>query len=297
MSTVADNSTARTVPDAEKAVQDARDKASQDLDKAKDKLTDVSTWLNPLDLAGTLVDTIADAAEDLAGIGQAEKDLKAAIDSQADEWADVEARLRERGASDYYIQRFKGYFEEGQAFEDVYLPHRQRLETTYGVSSTMWNAALAGAKAQERAQTPAPTQAQASAGSSSSYFARLASGEALPYSAIMARYDEMGMDWSQIPDYIREALAGKGITGWASGGVFEPNQPVLGVLGDNRREVEVAAPYSTIVKAVRDALSEATLAGTQKVELTTTVQLDGRTVARTTLPYLIQESKRLGVSL
>ena len=295
MDTVAETSATRAIPDAEKAVQDARDKASQDLDKATDKLTDLSTWTNPVDLAGTLVETITDAVKDLGGIGQAEKDLKAAIDSQADEWADVEARLRERGASDTWVQKFKEYFDQGQEFGDVYLHHRKRLETTYGVSSTMWNSALAGAKA--KTQTPAvqtPTQTPASAGPSSSYFARLASGESLPYSSIMARYDEMGMDWSQIPDYIRESMASRGITGWASGGVFEPNQPVLGVLGDNRREVEVAAPYSTIVKAVREALGSSSEERTQSIELTANVVLDGRTVAKAVYPYIVREGRRLG---
>ena len=161
----------------------------------------------------------------------------------------------------------------------------------------MWDSALAGAKAQERAQTPAPTASQSQA-ASSSYFARQgALGSDDVYGSIVARYDENGQPWSALPQYVRDWYAKFGIQGYASGGVFEPNSPVLAVLGDNRTEREVAAPYSTIVKAVKDALSEATLTGSQRVELTTTVQLDGRTVARTTLPYLIQESKRLGVSL
>ena len=146
-------------------------------------------------------------------------------------------------------------------------------------------------------QTPAPTASQSQA-ASSSYYARQGSlGSDDVYGSIVARYDENGQPWSALPQYVRDWYAKFGIQGYASGGVFEPNQPTLAVLGDNRREKEVAAPYSTIVKAVKDALSEATLAGTQRVELTTTVQLAGRTVARTTLPYLIQESKRLGVSL
>lgn len=44
-----------------------------------------------------------------------------------------------------------------------------------------------------------------------------------------------------------------GIFGFADGGVFLPNHPVLGILGDNTREVEVAAPKSVIVDAVKEA--------------------------------------------
>jgi len=88
-----------------------------------------------------------------------------------------------------------------------------------------------------------------------------------------------------------------GIQGFATGGVFEPNSPVLGILGDNTREKEIAAPYSTIVKAVKEAMAGVSLEGSQRIELTANVVLDGRTVAKTTFPYLVQESKRLGTSL
>lgn len=45
-----------------------------------------------------------------------------------------------------------------------------------------------------------------------------------------------------------------GVPGFASGGVFMPNHPVLGVLGDNRQEPEIAAPRSAMQEAFLDAL-------------------------------------------
>lgn len=46
------------------------------------------------------------------------------------------------------------------------------------------------------------------------------------------------------------------IPAFASGGVIPPNNPFLAVLGDNRQEPEVVAPYSTIKQAARDAMAE-----------------------------------------
>lgn len=46
------------------------------------------------------------------------------------------------------------------------------------------------------------------------------------------------------------------VPGFASGGVVPPNKPFLAVLGDNRREPEVVAPYSTIKQATSDAIAE-----------------------------------------
>lgn len=45
-----------------------------------------------------------------------------------------------------------------------------------------------------------------------------------------------------------------GVPGFATGGVFMPNHPVLGVLGDNRQEPEIAAPRSAMQEAFLDAL-------------------------------------------
>ena len=42
----------------------------------------------------------------------------------------------------------------------------------------------------------------------------------------------------------------------AFGGVVPPNDPFLAVLGDNKRESEIVAPYSTMKQAVGDAMTE-----------------------------------------
>ncbi len=108
-----------------------------------------------------------------------------------------------------------------------------------------------------------------------------------------------GVPFEGLPRDILETLEGLGIRGYASGGVFAPNSPVLGVLGDNRREVEVAAPYSTIVRAVKDAMGLGGLGGGSacKVELTANMVIDGRTVARQIYPYIIEEGRRVGRAL
>lgn len=42
----------------------------------------------------------------------------------------------------------------------------------------------------------------------------------------------------------------------AFGGVVPPNDPFLAVLGDNKRESEIVAPYSAIKQAAGDAFAE-----------------------------------------
>lgn len=49
---------------------------------------------------------------------------------------------------------------------------------------------------------------------------------------------------------------GTDIPGFADGGVVPPNDPFLAVLGDNKRETEIVAPYSTIKQAAGDAFAE-----------------------------------------
>lgn len=49
---------------------------------------------------------------------------------------------------------------------------------------------------------------------------------------------------------------GTDIPGFANGGVVPPNDPFLAVLGDNKRETEIVAPYSTIKQAAGDAFAE-----------------------------------------
>lgn len=58
-----------------------------------------------------------------------------------------------------------------------------------------------------------------------------------------------------------------GVQGFASGGVFMPNHPVLGILGDNRNEVEIAAPRSEMQAAFLDALDSRGGAGGTSVNI------------------------------
>lgn len=89
--------------------------------------------------------------------------------------------------------------------------------------------------------------------------------------------------------------------GFASGGVFAPNNPMLGVLGDNTREYEVAAPESMLRDTFLEALdssgvlsrSQGSSSGPVKLNMV----LDGQTFARLVVPYLKGENARLGVDI
>lgn len=82
------------------------------------------------------------------------------------------------------------------------------------------------------------------------------------------------------------------IPAFASGGVIPPNNPFLAVLGDNRQEPEVVAPYSTIKQAARDAMAER--GGTGQITIVLRAA-DGFT--RNLAYSLDQESARQGVRL
>ena len=85
---------------------------------------------------------------------------------------------------------------------------------------------------------------------------------------------------------------GYSIPAFASGGVIPPNNPFLAVLGDNRQEPEVVAPYSTIKQAARDAMAER--GGTGQI----TIVLRAADGFTRNLSYsLDQESARQGVRL
>lgn len=77
--------------------------------------------------------------------------------------------------------------------------------------------------------------------------------------------------------------------GLAQGGAFQPNNPQWAILGDNTSEVEVAAPYSTIVSAVMTALGEANRQGMGQsnapIVLDVTLNIDGQKLARMQYDY------------
>lgn len=88
--------------------------------------------------------------------------------------------------------------------------------------------------------------------------------------------------------------AGGSIPGFATGGVVPPNNPFLAVLGDNKQEPEVVAPYSTIKQAAGEALAErGNSGGTGRGD----VYLDGTKVGRVLYSCIEGERTRLGVRL
>jgi len=88
----------------------------------------------------------------------------------------------------------------------------------------------------------------------------------------------------------------RSILPFAEGGVFMPNSPQLAILGDNRSEPEVAAPYSLIVQAVGDALRNNGGSTSTSVSAPTTIEvpisLNGKVIARGIYDDLENEKRR-----
>lgn len=95
--------------------------------------------------------------------------------------------------------------------------------------------------------------------------------------------------------------ANTGVRGFASGGVFEPNSPMLAILGDNRQEREVAAPESTLRETFMDTLLSSGLLGNQRTQTAKSqpvvLNIDGKTFARLMMPLMEQENSRLGLKI
>ena len=90
----------------------------------------------------------------------------------------------------------------------------------------------------------------------------------------------------------------KNLLGFAQGGVFQPNQPQLAILGDNTSEPEVAAPYSMIVSAVTTALNNMGVGATaggptaSNGPIDITLNIDGKKLTRLTYDYYENERIR-----
>lgn len=80
---------------------------------------------------------------------------------------------------------------------------------------------------------------------------------------------------------------------FANGGLIPPNNPFLAVLGDNTREPEIVAPYSTLKQAAGDAMDERSVRSTP-IEIIVKAK-DGFT--RNLSFALSEESARQGVKL
>lgn len=93
----------------------------------------------------------------------------------------------------------------------------------------------------------------------------------------------------------------RSVPGFATGGVFAPNNPMLGILGDNRTEYEVAAPESMLRETFLDALAQSGLSGgtgqTGGGPYTFNFIIDGQRFARLFVPYLRAENIRLGTDI
>ena len=72
----------------------------------------------------------------------------------------------------------------------------------------------------------------------------------------------------------------------AQGTVARPNHPFTAVIGDNKTEPEIVSPYSTIMQAVKDAISPETACSSAPANLSATVVLDGVVVGRLLVPYI-----------
>lgn len=90
------------------------------------------------------------------------------------------------------------------------------------------------------------------------------------------------------------SLGGREVQGFASGGVFEPNSPMLGVLGDNTREREVAAPESMLRGLFRDEL--ANFGGKQTVNVNIRFTGSLAQLGRLLNPVVTAETQRQGRS-
>lgn len=86
------------------------------------------------------------------------------------------------------------------------------------------------------------------------------------------------------------------VPGLAQGGLVPPGDPFFAILGDNKKEVEVVSPYSTIKQAAGEAVRE-NLPARQGGSSTANLYLDGTKVGRAIFPYIQGEATRQGVRL
>lgn len=78
----------------------------------------------------------------------------------------------------------------------------------------------------------------------------------------------------------------------ATGAVIPPNRQFMAVLGDQRSGTNVEAPLETIKQALAEVMGQG---GGRSGDIV--LQIDGKTFARVTNPYLAKETTRLGTKL
>ena len=279
--------------EAKRKYEEAKETATKETAEAvKDLAKD---WSSVTSRASGIADLVGSVVDGIAGMVSAQDELRDIETKEAEQGLpdSVVAMLAKLGNTDNRTE-IRDALMAGKSWYQLNALYRRNAQGA-GIMSSEWASAVSAVKAMP-AQTPAPAQAQAPARSTSYWDLRDTLPQD-PYGPTVARYEELGKDWSELQPNIREWYASYGIHGYAQGGVFEPNSPVLAVLGDNRTEKEVAAPYSTIVKAVREALGSASSGASQTIQIVANVVMDGRTVAKATFPYLREESRRLGVGI
>ncbi len=125
----------------------------------------------------------------------------------------------------------------------------------------------------------------------------------------------MGLNWLiekinsisfDVPDWVPE-IGGKklspnipAIKEWtipqlATGAVIPPNREFLAVLGDQKNGTNIETPLSTMVDAFKQAMMETGGGGRSGGDVV--LQIDGRTFARLTNPYMKSENGRVGTRL
>lgn len=90
-----------------------------------------------------------------------------------------------------------------------------------------------------------------------------AAGIVAGIAAIMLAINSATQRANQAAQQARQSTSS--IPGFAEGGVIPPNKPFLAVLGDNRKETEIVAPYSTIKQATSEAIAERGGGGTTTI--------------------------------
>ncbi len=99
------------------------------------------------------------------------------------------------------------------------------------------------------------------------------------------------------PYSVPEATSLDNFPHFASGGVFAPNNPMLGVLGDHKTEYEVAAPESVIESSVQKALLTSGLGGGQKTVVDVHFSGTLAPLIRQLHPLITAETTRLGPAM
>lgn len=86
------------------------------------------------------------------------------------------------------------------------------------------------------------------------------------------------------------------LPGFAAGGVFEPNNPVLAILGDNTTEREIVAPRSEMISATMEAIQ---MSGGMGGNRPITIQFTGdlAQLGRVLQPVITSDTARVGAVL